>query len=66
VSDSVVGTEEEAVSIAAATEGNLFRYDPVEDKYVFNLSTQDLTQGTYRLRIDLGDGEKHIVYISLK
>jgi len=65
VSNNVAGTEEEAVSTAAATEGNLFRYDPSEDKYVFNLSTKDLTQGTYRLRIDLGDAEKKTVNISL-
>jgi hypothetical protein len=66
VSDNVAGTEEEALSTAAATDGNLFRYDPTEDQYLVNLSTQSLTQGTYQLRIDLGDEEKRTVYISLK
>jgi len=66
VSDSVTGTKEEATSTAAATEGNLFRYDASEDQYVFNLSTEDLVQGTYRLRIDLSDGERRMVDISLK
>jgi hypothetical protein len=66
VSDSVTGTKEEAPSTAAATEGNLFRCDASEDQYVFNLSTEDLVQGTYRLRIDLSDGEKRTVDISLK
>ena len=49
-----------------ASDGNLFRFDASEDQYVFNLSTEDLTQGTYRIRIDLGDGEKRTVNISLK
>jgi probable HAF family extracellular repeat protein len=66
VRESVAGTEEEATSTAAATEGNLLRYDPAEDQYVFNLSTDNLTLGTYKLRIDLGDGVKHTMNISLK
>lgn len=69
VSQSVVGTEEEAPLAVEATEGNLFRYDPVEGQYVSNLSTRDLTEGTYRLRVDLGDGattEKHAVNVSLR
>lgn len=65
ITNNVAGTEKEAVATAAATKGNLFRYDPSEDKYVFNLSTKDLTQGTYRLRIDLGDAETKTMNISL-
>lgn len=69
VSQSVVGTEEEAPLAVEATEGNLFRYDPTEDQYVSNLSTRDLSEGTYRLRVDLGDNaatEKHTVNVSLR
>jgi YVTN family beta-propeller protein len=66
VSSDVVGTEEEAVSTAAATTGNLFRYDAASGQYVFNLSTQGGTVGTYRLRIDLGDGQVHTVDIGLR
>jgi len=43
VSNDVVGTELEAVSTAAATAGNLFRYSG--GQYVFNLSTKDGTVG---------------------
>ena len=69
VSQSVVGTDVETAVSAEATEGNLFRYDPAEDQYVSNLSTRDLSEGTYRLRVDLGDGattEKHTVNLSLR
>jgi hypothetical protein len=67
VSDGIVGTELEAVSTAAATVGNLFRYDATSGQYIFNLGTKGLTSGTYQLRIDLGDGDMtHIVLVSLK
>ena len=66
VSQSVVGTEEEAAIAVEATEGNLFRYDPAEDQYVSNLSTRNLSQGTYELRVDLGDGVRHTVNVSLR
>jgi probable HAF family extracellular repeat protein len=66
VSESVAGTQEENLSAALATGGNLFRYDPAEDQYIFNLSTRDLSQGTYRLRVDLGDGLERTVIISLR
>jgi hypothetical protein len=56
VSNNVVGTEEEGDSSAAATEGNLFRYDS-SGEYVFNLGTSGLTEGTYELHVDLGDGD---------
>ena len=66
VSNGVVGTEMEAVSSAAATTGNLFRYDATTNQYIFNWGTKGLTVGTYRLSIDLGDGVQRIVNVSLK
>jgi hypothetical protein len=66
VSNGIVGTAVEAVSTAAATTGNLFRYDSSSGQYIFNLSTKGLTAGTYQLKIDLGDGAEHTVIISLK
>ncbi len=65
VSDNVTGTEENADSTAAATEGNLFRYDATSDQYVFNWGTRGLEVGTYELRIDLGDGTRNTVRVSL-
>jgi hypothetical protein len=56
----------EAVTNVAATSGNTFRYDPVAGQYVFNWSTKGLSSGTYRLKIDLGDGGMRTVDVSLK
>jgi hypothetical protein len=65
VSEGIEGTYLEAVSTASATTGNLFRLSG--GQYVFNLGTSDLSEGTYRLKVDLGDGEEtRMVTISLK
>ncbi len=66
ISDDVAGDEVEAGSSAAATTGNLFRYDATGDQYVFNWSTKGLDRGTYQLRIGLGDGTTNIVRVSLR
>lgn len=65
ISDGVAGTEAAADSTSAATAGNLFRYDAASGQYIFNLSTVGLTQGTYQLRVDMGDGVPRVVNISL-
>jgi hypothetical protein len=54
----------EADSTSAADTGNTFRCSG--GQYIFNLSTKDLSQGTWYLRVDLGDGVNHIVQIKLK
>ncbi|HEY5944728.1 MAG TPA: HYR domain-containing protein, partial [Kofleriaceae bacterium] len=66
VSSSPTGTDIEAISVGSADSGNTFRYDPVNDIYIFNLATTTLSVGTWQLRIDLGDGVIHTVNISLK
>jgi hypothetical protein len=66
ISNAVTGSEVEAESTAAATSGNLFRYDASADQYVFNLSTDSLSAGTWQLRIDLGDGVLYTVNLSLR
>ncbi|MDP9438030.1 MAG: MBG domain-containing protein [Actinomycetota bacterium] len=66
VSSGIAGQELEATSTAAADSGNTFRYDATNDQYVFNLGTKGLSEGTFRLRIDLGDGTTNTVDISLK
>lgn len=68
VTNSVVGTELEAVTTSAADAGNTFRYDSVSGQYIFNLGTKTLAQGAWQLRIDLQDGSPtpHTVMISLK
>lgn len=64
VSSGTVGTELEATSTSAADTGNLFRYDSTAKQYIFNLSTKGFTEGTYQLRVDLGDGISHTVTIT--
>jgi hypothetical protein len=64
LTNSVLGDELEATSTAAATTGNVFRY--ADGTYTFNLATKGLSKGTWRARIDLGDGVSHTVDFSLR
>jgi hypothetical protein len=66
ISDGVVGDVNAADSTAAATTGNLFRYDPSSGLYIFNWSTKGPTVGTYRLTIDFGDGVDRHVDVGLR
>ncbi len=68
-----ISGEVAAVSTAAATEGNLFRYDFNSEQYIFNLSTKlplnsevIWSTGTWEIRIELDDGMSYKVEISLK
>jgi hypothetical protein len=68
---------DEAISTAASTTGNLFRYDTTGQQYIFNLSTKlgytnpdgsvvsSYTQGTWTLKIVLDDGTTRTVNIQL-
>lgn len=64
LSNGIAGTEIEAESTSAADRGNTFRYTGGE--YQFNLGTSALSEGTWRMRIDLGDGVLHTVDFSLR
>jgi len=66
LTNAIWGDEVEAISTAAATTDNLFRYDASGNLYIFNLATKGLTAGTYRLTIVLDDGTSHTVEISLR
>jgi hypothetical protein len=66
VSNSIVGSEVEAVSTSAADSGNTFRYDSTSGQYIFNLNTKGMTQGTWQIRVDLLDGATHSVLVSLR
>jgi hypothetical protein len=67
---------DEAVSTAASTTGNLFRYDATSGQYIFNLSTKtgytnpngttvSFAAGTYTLSILLDDGSFRSVNIHI-
>ncbi|MBI4832925.1 MAG: PxKF domain-containing protein, partial [Candidatus Lindowbacteria bacterium] len=68
ITSSVTGTvtEVETVPLSEANTGNLFRYDPDEQQYIYNWSTRDLGPGTYKLRVNLDDGAIHEALLSLK
>jgi predicted extracellular nuclease len=66
VSNGIEGTFVEAISNGTADSGNTFRYDPTTQQYVFNMSTSSLSQGTWALGVDLGDGVAHTVHVSLR
>lgn len=66
IDNSTTGTDIEAVSTAAATAGNLFRYDMTSNQYIFNLATKPLAVGTWQIKIILDDGTSPTVNISLK
>jgi hypothetical protein len=65
VTNNIIGTEVEPVSTVQADSGNLFRSGG-GGQWIFNMSTKNLTAGTYQIRADLGDGVLHTVLISLK
>jgi hypothetical protein len=64
ITNAILGTEEEAGSTSNADTGNTFRYN--NGQFTFNLGTKGLSVGTWRLRVDLGDGVLRTVLISLK
>jgi HYR domain len=66
LTSGIEGTVVEAITNVTATSGNLFRYDPTDQQYIFNWSTKGLSSGTYVLKIDLGDGITHAIHLSLK
>jgi beta propeller repeat protein len=59
-------TEAKAISSSSPRANNVFRYDSDDNQYVFNLNTKVLAVGTWRLRIDLGDGSLNYVDIALR
>ncbi|MFZ5891073.1 MAG: PxKF domain-containing protein [Myxococcota bacterium] len=69
VSDQIEATYVEPdPRVAVADSGGLFRYDPTSQQYIYNLATcpPAFSQGTWELRVDLGDGVLHGVRISLR
>lgn len=66
IQDSIVGSDNVALSTSAADSGNTFRYDSTANQYIFNLDTGTLTPGTWQLKAMLDDGTNHTVVISIK
>jgi len=66
ISNTVTGTDVEAVSTDPATDGNTFTYDSAANQYVFNLDITILSTGTWELHIVLDDRTTKTVRISIK
>ncbi|HUW62643.1 MAG TPA: PxKF domain-containing protein [Candidatus Bathyarchaeia archaeon] len=49
VTNGVPGDVNETLTANQADSGNLFRYDADAGQYIFNLSTKNLSRGTYRI-----------------
>ncbi len=54
------------VASGSSDTGNLFRFDPTSNQYIFNLSTSGFASGTYLLRTTLNDATTHEVNFSIK
>jgi hypothetical protein len=65
LSNNVEGTFAEAVSTSSATTGSLFRLAG-DGKYLFNLSTNGLSTGTWSLKVSLDDGTEYVTHVSLR
>ena len=64
--NTLVGTPIDATPPGNADTGNFFRLDGGSNQYVYNLSTQSLSTGTWQIQVRLNDGTVHRVAISLK
>jgi hypothetical protein len=66
--NAIVGDEAEPIANTNGDSGNLMRYDPVADQYIFNWDLKTVDNGTYKVWIDLGEGacgEQHNVMLSV-
>ena len=57
--------DQPGVASGTSNTGNLFRYDPVTQQYVFNLSTKGVPTGLHTITIKLDDGTTHSITIRL-
>jgi hypothetical protein len=65
----LVGVDAEPLSNTNGDSGNLMRYDATADQYIFNWDTAGLANGTYKIYVDLGEGQcasPHAVIVTLK
>jgi hypothetical protein len=66
VTDNQLGQEIPAESVATPDVGNRFRYVESDAQYHFNWDTGSLSTGTWRLRVDLGDGIDYTIEIDIR
>jgi hypothetical protein len=66
LTNGVPGPEQNAVPATNWNTGNLFRFDPSCNQYIFNMATKSLSKGKWRLRVNLHDTVSDTVDITLK
>ena len=55
-----------ATSTSAADSGNVMRWDPVAQQYIYNLGTRSLAKGTWQVTMDLGGGDQRTFLLGLR
>lgn len=66
INESVLGNDEIPLSTSAADVGNQFRYDPNGQQYIFNLSTDTMSPGTWQLKAVLDSGQVVVTIVSIR
>ena len=66
VSEGIPGGEEIPLSTSNADTGNQFRYSQEDNQYIYNLSTDTLTPGSWQLKIKLDDNKEYKVLIAIR
>lgn len=61
-----VGDPIEGTSTSGADTGNTFRYDASAGHYIYNLSTDSLSVGTWMLTVTLDDGTAKSILLGIK
>jgi hypothetical protein len=53
--DNSLGDTIEAASVSAADTGNIMRYVPEDQQYIYNMDLKSFTNGSYKILVDLDD-----------
>ncbi len=65
VTSTVTGEVLETFEVVTPHTGTQMRYDATSDQYIFNLSTKNLTVGTWQITLTLDDGTTRTVMYSI-
>lgn len=66
VNAAAPGTDVTPTSTSAADTGNVMRWDPTGQQYIYNLATKGLAKGTWEITMDLGGGATKTFRIGLR
>jgi DNA-binding beta-propeller fold protein YncE len=66
LADEPIGEPIEPTSKGMSNIGNTFRYDELNEQYIYNLNTKELSVGIWQIIVSLDDGTVKYIFISLK